>query len=157
MELVFTAGFQHTFSRKMLLIKYPISFIIWGSGLVGWNITIRIRRFSNQTPLGSQLGCFKLLFDSPQLALGHLPRSSITDPMVNAAFSKILTWSTPRALLQGSQWRSGQNRSNAVINIGLVRIVPSITAQSLLRGSQKAVKKIYQTYFSSQSFTDKEK
>ena len=35
MELVFTAGFPHTFSIKMFLIKCPISLNIWGSGLAG--------------------------------------------------------------------------------------------------------------------------
>ena len=45
----------------------------------------------------------------------------------------------------------GSNRYNAVINIELLRISPPpIIAQNWLRGSQKAVKKMYHTYFPSQ-------
>ena len=45
----------------------------------------------------------------------------------------------------------GSNRYNAVINIELVRISPPpVIAQNWLRGSQKAVKKMYHTYFPSQ-------
>ena len=35
MELVFTAGFLHTLSIKMFIIKYPITFNNGGSGLAG--------------------------------------------------------------------------------------------------------------------------
>ena len=35
MALVFTTSFLHTFFMKMFIIKYPISFNIWGSGLAG--------------------------------------------------------------------------------------------------------------------------
>ena len=85
----------------------------------------------------------------PQATLGHFQKNSLTNPLLITAFSTVWTWSTNNStLLQGSRWPSGQNRYNAVINTGLVTIVPSIIPQRWLRSSQKAVKnKKHFSYF----------
>ena len=109
-ELVFTAGFLYTFSIKMFLIKYPTRH---SDGFVNYYLA------------------------GPQPTLGDFQRNSLTDPMVITAFSIISTWSTPGALKQVNLVtrilvRSGQNRYNAVINIGLVRIAALIISHSWL-------------------------
>ena len=72
-ELVFTAGFLHTFSIKIFLIKYPTR---------------------------HSAGFFNYYLAGPQPTLGDFLKNSLTGPMVITASSIIVTWSTPGALKQ---------------------------------------------------------
>ena len=109
MELVFTAGFLHTFSINFFLVKYP---------------TRHSARFFNYYLAG------------PRPTLKH---------------TWILERSQPCYKAPGDV--RVENHYNAVINIGLVKIVPSIIAQKLTVGQPKNSYKIYQTYFPSKNIT----
>ena len=94
--LVLNTYFQHSFSMKMGLIKWPNdpnkwpSFTIWGVWPEGLSITNRITMFLVQTPLDTQL-----LFGSPTANTNHYQRHILTNLMLITTFSTNLTRRLP--------------------------------------------------------------